>query len=250
MKTSISKTVAQAPIPVFATHPHTHAPLLYTLIKVSAIWGFANLGYFVLFPLFHIPLSYNTAPEAIALYFFGWFIASVYLCWDVLEEWLPEKSFAWRYGAQAIASAIIIWFAIYEFSALPIPAGKKLIPYSDLLFATPWYFFPKSIEILVQQVLITTMVLSFARYYKSLSTVMLNYAFFFGGGHVVLFASSSAPTPYALMMTFTALLSTFIAPYMVLRVRGGVLINYVLHILVYIIIASTLHTWPPPDYVI
>jgi len=217
---------------------------------VAAIWGVANVGYFVVFPLLHIPLSYNTAPEIISIYYVCWFVASIYLCWDVLAEWLPDKSFAWRYGIQSAIAAVVVWAALYEFSHFPIKSGVIFQPYSDLIYATPWYFLPKAVEILVQQVLITTMVLSFARYYSSLSTVMMNYAFFFGGAHVVLFLSSNAPAPHMLTMTFAALLSTFIAPYMVLRVRGGVLINYVLHLLVYVLIASTLHVWPPPDYIV
>ena len=224
------------------------APLLVTLIRIGLLWAFANWGYYIILPLVHIDQSYNTSPIEIAVYFLVWFVLSVHVCWGVLSSWLPSKKDAWAYGLQALGMATLIWLSLYGFSQLPIPRGEPFVPYTDILFATPWYFLPKAVEILVQQTLIVSLVLALMRTYRNLTTVMLNYALYFGGAHVVLYLMNNAPTPYAALMTIGALLSSCIAPVLILRVRGGALYSYALHILLYVLIASLLHVYPPPDY--
>ncbi|HBD25001.1 MAG: hypothetical protein A2566_00435 [Candidatus Zambryskibacteria bacterium RIFOXYD1_FULL_40_13] len=47
-----------------------------------------------------------------------------------------------------------------------------------------------------------------------------------------------------------AFLSSFVFPYLMLRVRGGFVYAFMIHFVFYILIAILLHARPPPGYVI
>jgi hypothetical protein len=154
------------------------------------------------------------------------------------------------YGGLSIVSAGVMWGLLYLFSKFSIPSGPILSPYTDILFATEWYFLPKSIEILVQQLLVTVLVLELFFRFHTLKKVVIGYVLCFGGAHIVLYLLNGAPTPYALIMTGGAFLSSSVFPYLMLRVKGGFVYAYLIHFAFYVVLAMLLHTWPPPGYVI
>jgi len=130
-----------------------------------------------------------------------------------------------------------------------MPSSFSFSLYSDLPLSTPWYFVPKFTELLFQQVLITALVLVLHAYYRSLNQVMLAYAVFFGGAHVLLFiASTTVPTAHATVMTIGSIFSALIFPRLILRVKSGFVYNFMIHFAFYVILALILHTWPPPEF--
>jgi hypothetical protein len=213
------------------------------------LWALANLGYYLIFYVFGSGLSYNSAPVAIAFYFLVWVFVSIFYFWKLFSRWFTLDSLIWVYGALSLAFAACIWELLYIFSLFPVLRGPELAPYTDILFATPWYFLPKAIEIWVQQILISILILEFYVHFRSLKKVIAGYALCFGGAHVLLFSLTGAPTQYALFMTTGAVLSSFLFPYLILRVKGGFVYTYVLHLLFYIFLAMFLHAWPPPGYI-
>jgi hypothetical protein len=227
----------------------TPAPFHVILGEVIALWLLADAGYYFIFPALGLGLSYNTAPIAIAFYFLFWAGISIFSFWDILKRWLIVERRIWVYVVWSLGSATLIWSLLYIFSRLPILIGLHLAPYTDILFASPWYFLPKSTEVLVQQILITVLVLELSFRFKSFSKVIIGYVIVFGGSHLFLFFMSGASTLYAAMMTVGALCSTFIFPYLILRVRGGFVYTYTIHLLFYILLAMFLHAWPPPGYI-
>ncbi|MFZ2555974.1 MAG: hypothetical protein WAZ27_04850 [Minisyncoccia bacterium] len=232
------------PIPV---EDNIKTPLYIVLAKIAALWTVANAGYFVLFPLFGYELSYNAEPLVFAAYFLAWSLVSIFHFKDLFSALSPSQSQIWIYSALSLACAVIVWGLLYLFSLTSVLSGPALAPYSDILLATQWYFLPKSIEILMQQVLITTLVYALAVRFHTLKRVMVAYAASFGLAHILMFFVGS-PSAYAAIMTAGALLSTFIFPRLMLRVRGGFVVAYTIHLVFYILLAITLHTWPPPDY--
>lgn len=224
------------------------APLYTVLGKVTALWAVANVGYFLFAPVFGYDASYNAAPVQMALYFLFWAAASVWVFWDLFSSRFRVVPWIWVYGLLCLVSATLVWALLYLFSLLPVLHGPALAPYTDLLLATPWYFLPKAAELLVQQVLIAALVLGLWQHFRSLPKVVAWYAGLFGGGHVLLFLLSSAPTPHATVMTFAALVSALVFPYLLLRVRGGFIYSYLIHFIFYIALALVLHAWPPPGY--
>lgn len=222
-------------------------PLYVVLAKVAALWIVANVGYFVLFPIFGYGLSYNAEPIIFAGYFFLWTIISIFHFKDIFSTLSPARSQIWIYSALSLLCAALVWGLLYLFSLVPALNGPTLAPYSDILLATPWYFLPKSFEILMQQVLVSVLVYALAARYRTPKKIQIAYAASFGLAHVLMFFIGS-PSAYAVIMTVGALLSTFIFPHLMLRVRGGFVIAYTIHLIFYILLALTLHTWPPPDY--
>jgi len=108
-------------------------------------------------------------------------------------------------------------------------------------FATAWFFLPKATEILVQQVLVTALILGLYFRFHSLEKVMLWYATTFGVAHVSVFFLFGFITPYVSVVTVGAVLSALIFPYFILRVRGGFIYNYVIHFSFYIVLAFFPH---------
>lgn len=218
--------------------------LFQTLGEAAGVWMVANAGYYVVLPALGFSLNYNTAPFIIAGYFFVWFIIAVTAFRDILRTLLFENRL-WVYAATILAAGIVVPALLVQLSQLPIPHSSNPSYYSDILFATPWYFLPKVADILLQQTLIATIILALAAHIRSLKTLSYTYAVLFGGAHVVLFLLSDTPSAYAAMMTGGALVSAAIFPYLILRVRSGFVYTFSIHLLFYLVLVLALHTWPP-----
>jgi hypothetical protein len=84
--------------------------------------------------------------------------------------------------------------------------------------------------------------------FNSLKMVALGYVLIFGSAHIVLFVLNGAPTPYAIFMTLGSIVSGLFFPYLLIRVRGGFVYNFMIHFLFYLTLATSLHLLPPPGY--
>lgn len=224
------------------------APLYEVLATIAALWALANAGYFFIFPALGYPIDYNEAPVAIAVYFLFWTVLSINYFRRLFSTWLAPGASLWVYGALSFGFAGAIVALVHVFSHFPALQGPELAPYTDLLLSTPWYFLPKAVEVWMQQILITILVLELHYRLGSYKKVLVAYAATFGLAHVLLFALSSAPGAYATIMTVAALGSTWVFPRLILRVRGGLVYAYVIHLMFYILLAMFLHAWPPPGY--
>lgn len=231
-----------------STPHHLTDPLHIVFGEMAGLWIFANIGYFFIFPALGLGLSYNTAPVAIAVYFFVWAGVTLFYFWDLFALWLSGATKIWLYVALSLGCGALIWTLLYAFSFLPALSGLQLAPSTDILFASPWYFLPKSAEVLMQQLLITVLVLELSFRLHSLKKVIIGFAICFGGAHILLFLSDGAVTAYAAVMTAGSLLSALVFPYLIMRVRGGFVYSYTIHLLFYIFLAMLLHAWPPPNY--
>ena len=224
------------------------SPLYQVLGNIAALWALAMVGYYVIFPLFGYELSYNSDPIRIAFYFLFWGIVSMAYFWNLFSKWLVVNSHIWLYLALSLGFSTVLLGLLYVFSQFPTTQGPLLAPYTDILFATPWYFLPKSMEILVQQILITILVLELHYRFHSFKAVLTGYVVCFGGAHVLLFLATGAPTLHATIMTLGAVFSTFVFPYFILRIKGGFVYSYAIHFAFYLLLAMVLHTLPPIGY--
>ncbi len=230
------------------THNRLADPPHIIFGELTGLWMLANAGHFLIFPALGLGLSYNTAPISIAVYFFLWAGITLFYFRDLFLQWLPKDKPIGRYVLSSLGCGALVWGLLYLFSFLPILRGLNLAPFTDILFASPWYFLPKSAEVLMQQMLITVLVLELHFRLHSFKKVVTGYAALFGGAHVLFYLVNGAPTEYAAIMTIGALLSAFVFPHLILRVRGGLMYSYTIHLLFYIFLAVLLHAWPPPGY--
>jgi len=232
------------------TPPQTKTPatLLIVLGIIAIIWALANTGYYYILPALGYSLDYNISPIPIALYFLLWTIVSIFYFIKLFRQWLVFDYHIWIYGLTSLACAGLIVALLQIFAKFPSLYGPTLAPFTDILFATPWYFLPKAVEIWLQQILIVILILELHFRYQSIYKVILGYALCFGGIHIAFFAVSEAPTTFASIMTIGAVTSALIFPYLILKVRGGFVFAYVIHLVFYILLAMFLHSWPPPGF--
>src|SRR3989344_91555 len=224
-----------------------HPPFYKTLGEIVALWAAAEVGYRVVLPLLGFRISYNESPVAIALYYGFWVLVSVIAFRDTLLKHIQIERL-WLNGAVSLGFGTFVFIALYGFSLLPMPSGTTIIPHTDILFASPWYFLTKAMDILVRQTLIAILVYAIAAQFHSLRRISFAYMVLFGGSHVLTFALSGAPTPYAAIMTLGSLMSAAIFPFLIVRVKNGFVYTYMIHFGFYFLLALALHAWPPPDY--
>jgi hypothetical protein len=121
-----------------------------------------------------------------------------------------------------------VGFVAYVLPALPPfdPPGGLSPP--ELPLATPWYFLPKSVEILLQQLLVVALVLTLAAENCSLRRISLCCAALFGGAHILL---AFGDVSWAYVARFASLAAVFglVFPYLILRVPNGFAYSYVVH---------------------
>ena len=235
---------------VSIANEESKSPLHLVLGELIGLWLLANAGYYLILPALGFDLSYNSAPILIALYFLLWAGVALFYYRNIFTRWLTVEHRIWVHIVWSLGFAALIWGLLYEFAQLPILTGIRLAPYTDILFATSWYFLPKSAEVLVQQILITVLVLDLSYRFHSFKKVVFGYAALFGGAHVILFVLNGTPTPYAVLMTTGAVLSALVFPYFILRVKEGFVYTYTIHLVFYIVLAMLLHAWPPPGYIV
>jgi len=214
--------------------------LIVVLARVGALWVAVLLGYYALLPLLGIGAGYNDAPILIALYYLVWVAIAAYTFLDIYRVHLPSVRSLWSDILLSAGFGLVAWLFLLVFSFTTVPDGIHVIaPVTDLLLATPWYFVPKTAEILLQQVLISVVILSLHTHVKTMRGIMLLYAALFGSVHLLLLFGGEFP-PAVLIMTLAAVASTAVFPHLILRVSHGFVFCYMIHWSFYAVLASIL----------
>jgi hypothetical protein len=208
--------------------------LTATLLSIGAIWVASDVGYYVLLPALGYRSSYNEGSVAAALYYVFWVGVAVIACWPRYATW-PHYA-RWATFENRLVS-IVVWslafagsvlFVAYVLPALPPFDPRAGFTPPELPLATPWYFLPKSVEILLQQLLVVALVLTLAAAEFSLRRISLVCAALFGGAHVLL-AFGDVPWGYVARFSILAAVFGLVFPYLILRVPNGFAYSYVVH---------------------
>lgn len=213
--------------------------LLKTIGHVSVVWAGVMVGYYVVLPYFGYSIGYNSHPSLVAAYYGWWILVALYAFRETYLTRLPSsrdlRSDVLLSGIFALLASGFLWL----FSYVEAPAVPALEPATDLILATPWYFLPKSVELLLQQLLIAAFVLELARAGFSLRATILTYAAAFGSAHLLLLLGGSFP-PTVLIMTLAAVISAAFFPFLMLRVPHGFVYAYMTHWAFYALLALAL----------
>lgn len=215
-----------------------NAQLLRTIVQIAAIWTVSDVGYYFLLPALDVRPDYNGGPIGITLYYAFWVGIAIITFWPLYGTW-P------RYGRRATfenrLSAYLVWslafagcllFASYVLPKLPSVNWTESWNPPEVVVATSWYFLPKSIDILFQQLLIVALVLALAAQKCSLRTISICCAIGFGAAHVLL-AFGDVPLRYVIRFVISAAAFGFVFPYLILRVPNGLAYSYIVHWLYY-----------------
>jgi len=207
--------------------PTKPIPLIWILSQIASIWIAAEVGYYIVMPGFGFPTSYNNNPAAIAFYYVFWIAVSVMTFWHVFKGWRPIRTRLHAYGVLILAFAGLVGFTFY------------VLPPENAHF-----FLPKSIDILLQQILVSAMVLVFRKESFGMRAIALWSAFLFGGAHLFL-AFWGLPIGYVIQFTASAAAFALLFPHLILNVPNGLAYSYALHWLYYATIITMGHAFSP-----
>ncbi len=217
-----------------------NVPLYEILAYIASLWIAAEVGYRVMPPLLGFSTSYNVDPLPNALYYLFWVLVSLSVFRPLFTHIRFDKKM-WHYAAACLGFATLLVVSLKILSTQSLFTANPS-PAIDFLVATPWYFLPKSVEILVQQTLIAALILALFRHYRDLRAVIVGYAIIFGGAHILFFAFGTTLNSYAFAMTIGSILSALIFPYVILRVPSGFVYSYMIHVTYYLVFALLTRT--------
>ncbi len=199
-----------------------------TIAAIAAAWGFSSLGYFRLEPFLGAEVGYNDAPAAFAIYYSVWSVAVFLVFRKTFQsgaDLTPQPLRIAGVAGLALAFAAFAWLVVPR---LPQTEWTQTVSPVEFFWATSWYFLPKSVEILFQQLLIAALVLALRDTGLRLRKIALVVALLFGAFHLTL--ALSYPNPlYVVRYSVAAAIFGLIVPYLLLLRRHGFLISYAIH---------------------
>lgn len=217
-----------------------------TLALIAVLWTASDIGYYLLLPTLGIQASYNLAAVAITLYYVFWIGVAVIAFWPVYATW--SRYARWATFENRLTSLIVwslafigsITFAAYVLPLLPPVNWTEPWQPPEFVRATPWYFLPKSVDILFQQLLIVALVLTLAARRYDMRAISIVCALGFGAAHLLL-AFGDVPWRYVFRLMLAASLFGLAFPYLILRVPNGVAYSYMVHWLYYAVSVALPH---------
>lgn len=218
--------------------------LIRTLAEIMALWIASDTGYYIVLPLFGFSPGYNNEPVGIALYYAFWVAVSVNTFWPIFKDWRPVENIPRAYLFLSASFAGLVLFALFAMPKLPSIVWTESWDPPELMVANSWYFLPKSMEILLQQVLIAALVLSFSARTFSVRAISIWSMVIFGGAHLMLLFSG-LPFGYIVRFVFSAMAFALIFPRLILRTRNGFIVSYTVHWLYYAVTVIMAHTISP-----
>ncbi len=206
------------------------------LAQLAAVWIALDTGYYVLFGP-----GYPVHAIQITFYYLFWLALTVVSFREVYYRWRPVENRWPAYLIGGIGAIGIVAYLIFILPHFPPTAWvKSWEPPSELLFANAWYFLPKSLDILIQQLLVAAMVLLFVLHKFTLRETSLWCAGLFGGAHLLLVLGGEGVI-YTTLFTLAAVGASFVFPYLLLKVKNGFLYSYFLHWIFYAVVIVLVH---------
>jgi hypothetical protein len=209
-----------------------------TLAQIAAVWVAADISYYFLLPALGADANYNSGSLAATLLYAFWAGIAIitfwplYVTWARYAHWDAFENRLISYLLWSLSFGGCILFAAYLLPQLPPVHWKESWNPPDIVFASPLYFLPKSVEILFQQLLIVALVITLSAQHWSLRKISLVSAIAFGGTHILL-VSGGVPLPYVFRFMLSAAFFGLMFPYLLLRVQNGFAYSYVIHWLYY-----------------
>jgi hypothetical protein len=208
--------------------------LIGTIGRVAVIWVISDAGFYFVLPALGVRPSYNAASVAIALYYFFWIGITIIAFWDLYRQSISFDNRIASYVVWTLAFGGCTLFAAFLLPLLPPTNWTQPFDPPDVALATEWYFLPKSVDILFQQLLIVAVVLALSARDLSLTRISIYSAALFGLSHLLL-AFGGVPFGYVVRFMIAATLFGFLFPYLILRVPNGLGYSYMLHWVYYAI---------------
>ncbi|MFA7309371.1 MAG: hypothetical protein WC050_00515 [Candidatus Paceibacterota bacterium] len=211
----------------------------HVLMEAGALYAAYLLFWGIFETISGIPLGYTTHPIFVTLYALAWIGISLFNFQNELDDWHPVPDRVRARVTLVLLFAVLGVFYTYVLPALPVVGAAVWWSSLPTLGGDPIFIIPKAFDIFFQQVLIIVSILALSRLFTDIRVVSLFYALGFGLAHLSLLLQGSA-LPYAGILAIAALGSAVVFPYLILRVKNGVVYTYSLHWLFYVALALLL----------
>ncbi|MFZ7094017.1 hypothetical protein [Primorskyibacter sp. 2E233] len=215
--------------------------MLPTLALVGVIWSVSSWGYYALVNAMALDSGYDDAPLLFAIYYLTWSAVVLLTFRPVFRGRLSRPVL---FGHAIALAPILAAYGVFVAVALPLLPDVSVFRAPpnppEFMFATAWYYLPKSADILFQQVLVAAMVLRAHRARVPLSAISLLMAVLFGGFHLTLALEGFSPL-YVARFTIAASIFGVMIPWLYLRTHHGFRWAYGLHWGFYALDATVTH---------
>lgn len=220
-------------------HP-TLTRTVLVFVAVAVAWSLSSVGYFGIAPLLGAQIGYNDAPVAYTAYYAAWSFAVFMVFRPFFRDFDPWGQMG-RYSLPAVVMIVLFSaFALLVLPVLPPAVWTQSQPPVEFFSANSWYFLPKSLEILFQQILIAVLVHALANLNMSVLRMSALIAVLFGGFHLTL--AMSYPNPlYVIRYAVAATVFGAVAPWILLRVPLGFFVTYAIHWTYYAVDITLIH---------
>ena len=218
--------------------------MVRTILIVAAFWIVSDIGFYYFLPLFGQSASYNAHPFGALVYYALWISVALMGLRPYLRGWDAPTNRTFVFGLVLAYAGLIASFAILVPPQLPPVMWTQSWSPPDIMTATPWYFLPKSVDILFQQILLIALVRALWANGHSMKLITLFCAVLFGGSHLLL-VFDGMPDRYVLRFTFFATAFALLFPVLILRVRNGAAYSYGFHWVYYAVTIVTARTISP-----
>lgn len=203
--------------------------MLPTLALVGVVWSVSSWGYYALVSAMALDSGYDDAPFLFAGYYLTWSVIVLLMFRPVFKGQLSRPALS----GHAIALApILIAYGVFVTVALPLLPDVSIYRAPpnppEFMFASAWYYLPKSADILFQQVLVAAMVVRAHRARMPLRGISILMAVLFGGFHLTLFLDGFTSL-YVARFTVAASIFGLVIPWLYLGTRHGFRWAYGLH---------------------
>ncbi|WP_295070757.1 hypothetical protein [Tabrizicola sp.] len=202
---------------------------------LAGFWLISDLGYYFGLPSLGVGMDYNLNPMPVATFYLFWSGLAAIVFWPLYSRWNADGPFP---TLRNRVLAALIWTATFALILVFLHWGLPALPEAtwpadlgeppDLLIATPAYFFPKTVEIVFQQLLVLALIVSLSLDGLPLRTISIFAALLFGGMHILL-AFSGIPPRAVIMFIVAATAFGLILPRLILKTRFGLAAAFVLH---------------------
>lgn len=218
-----------------------YAGIAATLVTVAILWIVSSWCYYALVDALLLDSGYDDAPILFAAFYLVWSGIALALFRSVLAVHTTLR----RIIGHVIALApIMLIYAFYVTVLLPLlpDVSVERAPANppEFMFASAWYYVPKSADILFQQVLVAAMILGAHRARIPLRTISVGLAILFGSLHLLLIFDGMTAL-YVARFTIVATIFGLVLPYLYLRTGNGFRWAYGLHWSFYALDAAITH---------
>ena len=220
---------------------HPAVILGLTVLSVAALWSASSYGYYALVEKLGLESGYNDAPAVFAAYYLIWTgLAALWFRQVLADNLMRHRILAHARAMVPVMAVFALFVAVVLPSLPPVSVWRAPSDPPEFMFASGWYYLPKSADILFQQVLVASMIYTAAQSNLSIRSIAMGMALMFGGFHILLALDGFLPL-YVARFTIAATLFGLIAPYLYLRLKHGFRWAYGLHWSFYALDAAITH---------